>query len=479
MTVIEQILIEHGPLMSGELAKRLSMSLSIPENTASQKISRSKEVVKIKGFFSSQQSFCYLESHKKSRNLYDDLSKAMFDHGRKYWYCLNAIRLNNGMILRSELECYTNYPIEKLKGHKSFSNIISEFIKAKIIAYDGNYYYLAPGFTNNSLNTIKSKTISQIKRTVLNDFSQVIKNIGLVSYNTPELFAEYGKFRWGVKGASYVAGLKTDSKPGFIVADILIGNPFYFRDVEFFIRKTDHVLSFSKAARLIPVLLIDDLDSEGLDELKKKGIVVGFIGELFGKKYANALKELIMLLNNVGASLAETPDKFMKLMEELEVYNKTLIHNIKGSLFEYFVGYIIQRNYPSIDIGRIIYGESEKHEIDVFAYNSDAVVIAECKATKSPIDSDVIQHWQRNVIPHVRDYIKTQDILRDKRIIFEYWSTSGFTPDTLRRLSDFKSKTTEFTVNYYDADAIKNRVKHLKNKALSTTLNNYFLSPNL
>ena len=180
MTAIEQILIEHGPLMSGVLAKRLSMSLSIPENTASQKISRSKEVVRIKGFFSSQQSFCYLESHKKNRNLYDDLSKAMFDHGRKYWYCLNAIRLNNGMILRTELECYTNYPIEKLKGHKPFSDIISEFIKAKIITYDGVHYYLAPGFTNNSLNTVKSRTISQIKRTVLNDFSQVIKNIGCI-----------------------------------------------------------------------------------------------------------------------------------------------------------------------------------------------------------------------------------------------------------------------------------------------------------
>ena len=306
-----------------------------------------------------------------------------------------------------------------------------------------------------------------------------LQNIGLISYNTPELFAEYGKFRWGAKGASYVTGLKTDSKPGFIVADILIGNPFYLKDIEFFIKKTDHVLSFSKAARLIPFLLIDDLDSEALDELKKKGIVVGFIGELFGEKYATSLKELIVLLNNIGASLTGTPDKFMKLIEELEIYNKTLIHNIKGSLFEYFVGYIIQRNFPNIDIGRIIYGESEKHEIDVFAYNSDTVIIAECKATKSPIDSDAIQHWQRSVIPHVRDYIKTQDILRDKKVIFEYWSTAGFTPDALRRLSDFQSKATAFTVNYYDADSMKNCVKNIKNKALSTTLNNYFLSPSL
>jgi len=479
MTVVEQILNGHGPMMSSALAKHLFTRLAIPKNTASQQVSRAKEIIKIKGFFSSQQSFCYLESHKKNRNLYDDLSKAMFDYGRKYWYCLNAIRLNNGMISRTELECYTNYPIERLKGHKPFSDIISEFIKAKIITYDDDYYYLAPGFTDNSLNTVKSRAISQIKKTVLNDFAQIIKNIGLVSYNTPELFAEYGKFRWGIKGASYVKGIKTDSKPGFIIADILIGNPFYIKDIEFFIRKTDHVLSFSKAARIIPFLLIDNLDSEALDELKKKGIVIGFIGELFGEKYANALNELIALLNNVGASLSGTPDKFIKLIDELEVYNQTLIHNIKGSLFEYFVGYIIQRDFRNIDIGRVIYGEKDKHEIDVFAYNDDAVIIAECKATKSPIDSDAITHWQRNVIPHVMDYIKTQDILRDKKLIFEYWSTSGFTSDASQRLEDFKNITTAFIVDYYDADAIKERVKNLKNKALSTTLNNYFLVSSL
>lgn len=299
MTAIEQILIERGPLMSGVLAKQLSASLSIPENTASQRISRSQEVVKIKGFFSSQQSFCYLESHKKSRNLYDDLSKAMFDHGRKYWYCLNAIRLNNGMIPRTELECYTNYPIERLKGHKPFSDIISEFINAKIITYDGDCYYLAPGFTDNSLNTIKSRAVSQIQRTVLHDFTQVIRNIGLVSFNSAELFAEYGKFRWGIKGVSYVTGLKTGGSPGFVIGDILIGNPFYYKDVEFFVRKVEHILSFAKAPRLMPFLLVDNMDADALNELKKKGIIVGFIGELFGKKYADALNELIVLLSRV------------------------------------------------------------------------------------------------------------------------------------------------------------------------------------
>lgn len=479
MTVIEELLNEHSPMMSGTLVKHLSTRLRIPENTASQKVSRAKEIIKIKGFFSSQQSFCYLESHKKSHNLYEELSKAMFDYGRKYWYCLNAIRLNNGMISKTELECYTNYPINRLKGHKPFSVIMSEFINAKIVTYDGDNYYLAPGFTDNSLNMVKSRAISQIKRTVLNDFAQVIRNIGLISYKSAELFAEFGKFRWGIKGVSYVTGLKTDAKPGFVIGDVMIGNPFYFKDVEFFIRKMEHVLNFSKAPRLMPFLLVDNIDPDALEELKKKGIIVGFIGELFGKKYADALNELITLLNNVGASLSGTPDKFVKLIEELEIYNKTLVHNIKGSLFEYFVGYLIQRKFPNIDVGRVIYGENEKHEIDILACNPDEVIVVECKATQSPIDDEEIRKWQRSVIPLVKNYLRTQDILSDKKIIFEYWSVSGFSSDALKRLNDFKSSTTAFTVNYYDMDAIKTRISQLKNKALSNTFNNYFLKSNL
>lgn len=480
MTFIEQILVEHGPMMSGQLSKLLSLKENSSENTASQKISRSKQVIKIKGFFSSQQSFCYLEEHKRSYNLYELLSSAMFEYGRKYWYCLNALKLNNGMILKEELECYTNYPIEKLKGHKPFSEIMSNFINAKIVSYENDCYYFTPGFSSNIMNIVKSKVISQIKRSVLNDFMNVIKNIGLVSYNTVELFAEYGKFRWGIKGVSYISGLKNGNSPGFLLGDIILGNSFYDIDIDFFIKKIEQILSFSKAPRLIPFLIVDNLHEKALNELKKKGIIVGFIGELFGEKYVDALRELVGMLNNIGASLQDSPEKFTKLISELEVYNKTLIYNIKGSLFEYFVANLIQRNYPNnIEIGRIIYGENKKHELDVFAYNTDNVIIIECKATQSAIDEDEIIKWQRSVIPLVREYIRTQQIISDKNIIFEYWSISGFSPKAKKRLEDFKRNTSAFEINYLDAFDIKAHIDKLKNKSLSNTFNNYFLKSNL
>ena len=479
MTTIEDILFSQGPMMSGQLSRLVADRELIPENTASQKVRRAKEIIKIKGFFTSQQSFCYLEVHKNTIDLFECLSKAMFEHGRKYWYSLNALKLNNGVIPKKELECYTNYPIEKLKGHRPFSEIMSNFINEKIITYDDECYYLSPSFSSISSNSIKSRVISQIKQTVLNDFSKIIRNTGFVSYNTVDFFAEYGKFRWGIKGVSYVSGLRNGDKPGYLLADIILGNSFYSNDVEFFIKKIDHVLSYARAPRLIPFLIVDNINDDALRLLKPKGVIIGFIGELFGQKYSDALNELVGMLNNIGASMQQSPEKFIKLISELEIYNQTLVNNIKGSLFEFFVGHIVQRHYPNIDPGKIIYGEKGKHEIDIFAYNSDSVIIIECKAMKRPIDENDIRKWQREVIPLVQAYIKTQQILVDKNIIFEYWSISGFTEDAELKLEKFKKNASAFTVNYYDTNAIKTYVNSLKNKTLNTTLQNYFIKSNL
>jgi len=105
MTSIEKILQDNGPLMSSDLARKLEKLESIPYNTASQRIKRDKQIVKIKGFFQSGQSLCYLEIHE-DEELYKILNKNLFNYGRKYWYCLNAIRLHGGTIERKYLECY-------------------------------------------------------------------------------------------------------------------------------------------------------------------------------------------------------------------------------------------------------------------------------------------------------------------------------------------------------------------------------------
>jgi hypothetical protein len=91
MTLMEKLLNRKGPLMSNELASLIEKSENINYNTASQRVARNKNILKIKGYFISNLSLCYLEKHIEDGLLFDSLNKAMFENGKKYWYTLNAL----------------------------------------------------------------------------------------------------------------------------------------------------------------------------------------------------------------------------------------------------------------------------------------------------------------------------------------------------------------------------------------------------
>ena len=147
MTTIETILEKYGPLMSSELSKKLEIFESIPNNTASQKVSRSKEIEKIKGFYTSNQSFCYLKEHENNGIFYEKFIDSLFENGRKYWYSVNALKLHGGILSRRFLECYTNYPVIPLKKHLPFNKVMQKFVEQGILVYNSDDYSLAPKFS--------------------------------------------------------------------------------------------------------------------------------------------------------------------------------------------------------------------------------------------------------------------------------------------------------------------------------------------
>lgn len=480
MTTIEQILSNDGPLLSGQLSERLSKVEKIPLNTASQKVSREKNIKKIKGFFVSNQSLCFLEEQYKDEQLFDIFSKALFENGRKYWFCLNAIKNHGGIISTKYLECYTNYPILPLKRHLPFKKVMQKFVKEGVLVFNGtDEYFFSPKFCPIDTSSLTYRTIETIKDDILSHFHTIMKNMGLISFKTGELFGEYGKFRWGFKGVSYIRGVVNNTKPGFLLADIIFGRETYREDVLFFIEKLNHIQSFQNSSRIIPFLILDNIHPEGLEELKKNGIAIGLINEIFGAKYAKALNELVSILNNAGANLKAQPNKYLELIDELRVFNETLIFNIRGTLFEYFVGHIHSKKSQSIDLGREIFENNGRHEIDVFALYNDKVIFIECKATNGKIDETKINKWIDEKIPAFKTWLLKQETLKNHNIEFEYWATGGFTEDAKKKLDNYIERTKKFKVSYFEPQTIRDLTIKMKNKKLKEALDNYFLKPNL
>lgn len=476
MTSIKKILNEKGPLMSNELSSIIEKLEKTSYNTASQRVARNNKILKIKGYFVSNLSLCYLEKHIEDGLLYEVLNKAMFENEKKYWYTLNALELHGGIINQKVLECYTNYPVIELKGHLPFRKIIQKFIKSNILNFNNEYYYISPKLKKTNFNSLTYKTIEAIKENILTDFGNLNRNIGLISYNTAEKYAEFGKFRWAFKGVSNITGLMQGNKPGFVLADIIIGTSITEKDVSFFVEKIKHIQSFTNASRIIPFLIVDDLGKEALNSIKSHGIAVGFIKELFGQKYADTIKELISVLNNAGASLKSSPEKYLDLIKELKKYNEGLANNIRGALFEFVVGHIhsLDSN-SSIDLGREIYENDSRHEMDVLAVYNDKIVIAECKAKRSKADIEVVDKWLGLKIPAFKKWIEKQETWNKKKIEFEFWSTGGFTDDAIEKLEEISSSATRYKVSYFNPDDIRNKALSLKNKKLKEALDDFFL----
>ena len=449
MTNIEKILHNSGPLMSSKLVSLVEKQEKVGNNTASQKVSRDISILKLKGFYSSGQSFCYLEKHITEPDFFDKLLKSMEESGKKYWYCLNAIKMTGGIISQKYLECYTNYPVLALRSHIPFKEILQKFVSNNILIFNGDYYLLSPRFNQSYVKYTQYLTLEMIKEDILNNFHSFTKNTGFISFNTGQIFAEFGKLNWAFKGLCPVSGFKTNGKFGFLLADILFGHSIYEKDVQFFIEKLKTIQNFKNASRILPFLIVDDLDPKALDSLKKNGIIVCFIKELFGQKYADTLKDLVGVLNNAGASLKQDPNKYLNLIDELKKYNNGLANNIKGTLFEFVIGHFHSvESQSSIDLGL-------------------------------KIDKSKIEKWTSEKIPAFRNWANKQETWKNKKIEFEYWSTSGFETDAETILSRLSSTASIIKVSYYSGQDIRNKAVKMRNKKLKEAVDNFFLKTNV
>jgi hypothetical protein len=476
MTAIQTLLTRNGPMMSGRLAAELSETLNISKNAASQQITRSDEFARLGGFFKSNQSLYYLDKHVGDGSLAEAVVDSMYQQGRKYWFTINALKMHGGVISRRYLECYTNYPVEPLKKHIPFDEVLNRFIRSNILVYNSDEFMFSPRFSNRITNQLLHRSIELVKDNVLHHFHSLVRNTGMISYETGELFAEFGKFRWGIKGVSPIAGLRDKDNHGFLLGDVLLGRPFYQDDIRFFIEKLKHVQSFQRASRILPIMLVDNLDRHAMAYLKKYGVVIGFLKEFFGEKYADAIGQLLAILNNAGASLKTDPDKYLDLIRELKKYNDGLANNMRGTLFEYMVGHIHSIQCQSIDLGRQVIANRGRHEMDVFAVYGDKVVISECKALKSMVDEELVQKWLNEKIPAFRAWLLTQETLRDKAQVFEYWSTSGFTEGARQMLEDMNDAH-RYKVDLFGPAEIRAKATEMKNKKLKESLDDYFLKP--
>ncbi|MBS1593989.1 MAG: hypothetical protein JST90_06670 [Bacteroidetes bacterium] len=480
MTSIEQYIKDQGGILSGDLEKYLVQRDGIASPTARKRIERLKSPVhKISGLFSESQSFIYHSDNYRKEAFYENFKNALSVAGKRHFAILIALNFHQGLIKKEDLGNYTFSPVTKLKGHQSLSTIVGNLLKNNIISdYDQDHYQLNPYLIDGLGADIKAyKAIEFSKDLVLNQFNVWSRNIGIGSFNKGKFNSEVGGFQFAYSAPSYITGFVQykggNPKPGFLVADVLIGNKVDLLQVDFFVQKINAIKASNISLRLFPVLIVHGVELEALNLLKKTGIVVGTIKEIFGENYDELLRSLINTIKNAGEILRTKPEEYIQLMIGLTKLVDGQTNNLRGDLFELAVGYYHGQFCKFLEIGKKIKVESDfkEYDADVFAIYENELHIAECKGYNYPIDDRYIIKYLNEKLPTFRNWVLASSY-KEKALIFEIWRTGGFTAEAQQLLE--KVNTSKYRVEFYDKERILKKAKELKSPKFTTILRDYY-----
>lgn len=473
---IENYILKNGPCLSSELIEYYS-SAGTSDEAIRKRLSRiGSPILKLSGFFQNRQVFFYHIDQQFEDIYFINLRKALQSSAKRYYSIIKAIEYHNGYINKDHLASYSISPVKNLKSHKNFKTIIDELKKLKFISEDDESYILNEKLSARSRNNYNYyKAIELSKDLLLHQFNDFTKSIGLISYNTGTNYSEYSKFQFCFTAPSYVNGITTFNlgkpNPAFVLADVLLGNFIGEDEIFFFLSKIAIIKSQSKS-NFLPFLIVDNVSQEALKLLKKEGIIVGFINKLFGSEYEELLKSLIATVTNAGTILKENPEAYLTLIEQFNKLIDGKTNNLKGDLFELAVGYYYSNLCQTLDISKIVKFDAEKREIDVLAFFQNEIIVCECKAYKTKIDLDTVEKWVKDKIPII---YKALIFNNEKDIIFEYWSTSGFTAEAIEYLENKKNSIRKYSINYYSEKEIMEKARESRARKITDIMRDYFI----
>tara|TARA_R110002096_G_scaffold426827_1_gene637053 strand:+ start:105 stop:1559 length:1455 start_codon:yes stop_codon:yes gene_type:complete len=481
VTYLEKLIKDKGPILSSELLESLATTESaLSREAARKRLSRiSKDVYRVKGLFADGQILFHDKEDYGTENYYSGLSRALKKAGKQYHIILQSLDFHFGQIKLSQLPSYSVNPVLDLKGHVTFGTALDKLKRLNLIHVDDEFVTVSGLITDNNPNHNRAKGIEVAKNFLLIQFNDWSRKIGLVSYNSSKFHSEFGKYQFNFVSPSYIGSLpKRNGKniiPAFVVADILIGNTVNEGQTEFFINKVKTLKFQKNLAKFIPFLIVESIDTKALNSLKAEGVVVGFVNELFGDKYKELLSSLISLVTNAGAILKKNPDAYLDLISKLNKLVDGKTNNLRGDLFELAVGYYQGRVCKSIDIGKIINHEGIQREIDVFGLQSDKIFVSECKGYNQNVGLEEVKTWLTEKVPVIRKWILDQPSISDKELVFEFWSTGGFTEEAIDFLTKRRNNTNKYKIEFLNLDDMVEKSKEIKSKKFTEILREYYL----
>ncbi|WP_271606201.1 hypothetical protein [Bradyrhizobium sp. CCBAU 11434] len=296
--------------------------------------------------------------------------------------------------------------------------------------------------------------------------------------------ADDEKSRFSLAFTTLVSGAQFyEARHSFL--DIVPGERFFsvfHLDVDAiaaFVRKHDLASAPANVAPIMPFLIADGFSGKAFGLARSRGILATTTSHLFGEDVAKALRDLISLLADTGATASVNPDHVERVLNSLTRIEGAA-NNLRGALFEIIVGSLVK----DVEGGYLRSGEKWKDyetgrtaETDVLLGRPDdkGPLVVECKA-KIPgarVNLEEVQKWRDDRVPLLHKIFKTDSRLSGKHVTFELWTNGPIGADALEWLKAHPAPT-DYSVGWKDGDAMKPYVEKASSTAIRSAMRDHY-----
>lgn len=493
--IVEAVLKEIGPCVSGRLIDELVERHGLSNAAARQRLSRNKNIKRLAYLpFPKKARFLYFSGDYGAPKFWRALTTALLEQTVAHGGALAALLARKDVMPESHFSIACGSPVAQ-KGHLSPNTVLNILQKAGLVQLVqipgiGSCVQLSQQEAPEPHEVSQLRARLKTEEILLLAIKDWVRKLGLVSYDKVKLRNDeagseqpkVGTFHWDLSAPSYLAPMVNWSenvvRPGFLVCDVLLGRQIQTSDLKPFINKCKTLRSLKGVNRCLQFFVADDFHVEARRLAKAAGIVPATPESLFGEEVAKSLRQFTSLLKDAfgGASNVEKIGEIFSRLSRVE----GAATNLRGALFEYIAAEIVRgTSTPSyIKMNEIFEdGKGGKAEVDVLSvHNNQSTRFIECKGYKPGgiIPDDEVRKWLTK-IPVVRGVALNNSLWRGHRLAFEFWTTGTLSDEghAMVETAQFVSPT-KYTVTVVETQALWSMAVSCNDKQLMNTLNQHF-----
>lgn len=482
---ITNYLSTHGPTRGSVIIEALIKD-GISAEATRQRLSRAQAPIRrfpVK-LLPKNEGFYYLQNDRNTEAFWANLIRDLRASGSVYGLAMDGLAARGHIVPEDQYAVITGAPALPMKGQVNAESVRKTLIAGDLIMEFRNE--TGDVYVRTRFEPVFTDVRSTPERIILDAVRDWARKLGLAAYNSiairgePEL-RPIGPFLYDLAGPSYLSPLQASGKgrPGFLVADVFAGGPLNEHHVQYFIRKVSMTAAMG-GPKLLPLLIADSFTGAALKAGHAAGISLATPTILFGRRVGAALSTLLETLKNVAAyASADTPDRIIKLVDDLsDIEGRSL--NLRGTLFEMIVAYLVRREATSIDMGVLardpLSGASA--DIDILAVKNEgaSVTCIECKGRDpgGTVGLDEVQRWlQKTAI--MRAHLANNH-LREAAVTFEIWTSGTFETDAMAYLIAEQARRKKAPIAWKEGVDVLQFATDRKQKAVADAFRQHFLN---